>query len=130
MNDRMTTFQRCVLALALLAPVGGHAQEASVGLAFGPGFVGPANNKTISSTPFPVSGADRGGPHARAYVEMRWDAPISLRTELFYNRFVSKPNTISGCCGGVSQAALRDGIGRPDLHAARLESARVERRRF
>ena len=79
-----------------------------MGLAFGMGVVGPEGNKRISPSPYPVSGGSEPGPHARAYVEMRWEAPVSLRTELFYNRFVSDPNTTSTCCGGTSQSALRD----------------------
>jgi hypothetical protein len=102
---RTSTFFLASLSLQLALATQLPAQSPSFGVFLGPSLVGGGDSRTLVGSG--VSGADQAGFHIRGFVDLALESsPFSLRTELFYNRLTSGPNTYDAGVNG--KAALVD----------------------
>lgn len=90
-----------------------HAQRTRFGIAFGTSWVGGGDSRVLVpvllESPFNVTGADQSGYHFRIFAETPLGSPsFSFRTELFYNKLHSRPNSYAIVGNGIGTAALTD----------------------
>lgn len=73
------------------------AQHPEFGVLLGHSFVGGGDSRTlVDVSGQSITGADRAGTHARAFLDFPIRAtPLSIRTDFFYNRLSSGPNTVA-----------------------------------
>ena len=105
---------RSVVLFALAAPLCVtpclHAQGTRFGVAFGTSWVGGGDaNVLVPVENFNVTGADQSGYHFRVFAETPLGSPsFAFRTELFYNKLHSRPNSYAIVGNDGGQAALTD----------------------
>ena len=98
-------------AAALCATSRLSAQGTRFGIAYGTSLVGGGDSRVLVpvSDSFNVTGASQSGYHFRAFLETPLGSPsFAFRTELFYNKLHSKPNSYAIVGSGVGTAALTD----------------------
>lgn len=97
------------LVATLCMPTLSQAQGARFGIAIGKGLPAGDSRVVVDAGNFIVTGAGQAGLHIRGMLEWPLNSTaFAFRTEFFYNRLYSSPNTYAVVGDTVATAALTD----------------------